>query len=138
MTDQTVIKKPAPAPLAFTMVRTDSGEVSLPCEPINEWLAITPVVGMDVDGKTWLIGTFMVTHRPTGTALLFSSGCIYCCRQSAEVFARFDWSSTADEGGVEAMVAAFDDEQRRVFSLAMNVWCDTEYCAGDDEDEETP
>lgn len=134
----TTVRNPAPRALAFVDIDTDSGAVRLICEPINEWLAITPFFGMDSDGKTWLDGTFTVTHIPTGRNIVDGSGCIACCRHAGKVLSALaaDWSTLTSTNGTE-WSANLDEATQRAFAEARPVeWaCDAEYC---DDDEATP
>jgi len=130
--------EPAPAPLATAAVYTNSGTVVVPCEPINEWLAITPVFSMDMDGKTWLDGTFSITHLPTGQAFSEGSGCINCCRRAAAGLLALDadWSLLPGTNGAE-FVASLDEHQKFELSTLRELdWsCDADYCDEPDDEE---
>lgn len=131
----------APKPLAMATITTDQGSVLVPCEPINEWLAITPEFYMDDQGKTWLDGTFQITHLPTGMAFSTESGCIACARNAGRslVALDLDWptlnAATSTEER-EAWSAALTDKQRLVLSTVRNLdfMCDADYCDEVDPD----
>jgi hypothetical protein len=134
-----VITNPAPAPLATCTVSTDSGDIVVPCEPINEWLAITPEFAMDDDGNTLLTGRFNLTHRPTGLEFGDGSGCAQCVRSAGQWLAtlNLDWSALRPDSNAE-WLAGLSQEQR--FELgdarAINWSCDAEDCepwGGDDK-----
>lgn len=125
------ITNPAPAPFPYTTIATDSGQLTIPCEPINEWIAITPVLGMDKDGNAFL-GTFTITHRPTGSTLGDGDACINCCRASGRKFASLpsaDWSALTADNAAE-WLASLTEEDRQTFHLyrALEWGCDAEYC----------
>lgn len=129
MTD-TVIS-PAPKPLATVVVNTNSGPVTVPCEPINDWLAITPMFGMDRDGNTNLDGGFTVTHRQTGLALAEGPGCIECCRWSGRMLANtgIDWSALTSENSLEFSVGwSTEDKTAVAVARALEWGCDAEVC----------
>src|SRR5262249_27785047 len=83
---------PRPAPARPTLhnghpatvpVTTSDGRVVVACEPVSEWLAITPTFGMNTGGETYLGGNFTITHIPTGLRLsAVGIGCINCCRNA--------------------------------------------------------
>ncbi|TBL29076.1 hypothetical protein EYA84_25330 [Verrucosispora sp. SN26_14.1] len=129
MTD--TITNPAPAPLATATVTTDSGPIVLPCEPISEWLAITPVVGMDKDGKTWFDGGFTITHLPTGLAFGEGPACINCCRSSGQKFAAMDtdWSALTAATASEWAAGLSDADRETLMLYRPLEWrCDAELC----------
>jgi len=120
-----------PAPLAFTTVSTSNGDVTVPCEPINDWLAITPVFSMDAGGKTWLNGGFTVTHRPTGLIVADGPGCIECCRAAGKELASLDvdWATLNAGNGREWAAALSDGTKRRLGNARAVDWsCDADYC----------
>jgi hypothetical protein len=122
---------PAPNPIAFCAVTTDSGPVTVICEPVNDTIVITPTFGMDENGNTHLRGDFVVTHRPTGRHLSDGSGCINCCRSAAHalIATGIDWAAvTADT--LDAVVASWTIEQKTRVAAARTVaWsCDAEVC----------
>jgi hypothetical protein len=125
------ITNPAPAALAVATISTDSGDVTVPCEPVNEWIAITPVFGMDHEGRSWLDGRFIVTHLPTGMSLVEGPGCINCCRNAGRALAAtsVDWSVLTRENSAE-ISKSWPAEVRLVIAEARAVeWvCDAEYC----------
>jgi hypothetical protein len=131
MMNHSEITNPAPKPLAICTVTTDSGSVTLPCEPINEWLAITPVFGMDDDGNSALDGGFTITHRPTGGNIVEGPGCIECCRSAGKVLdgLGIDWAGLTKETS-NAWAAALPDDVKRKFAEARAVaWsCDSYTC----------
>lgn len=123
----------APAPLATATVATNSGPVTVVCEPVNEWLAITPGFGMDPEGKTWLTGTFYVTHLPTGTRLAGGDEgvCVNCCRKASLELAAMsaDWTALTTDNSIEWANALPDDAKAALTGARDVSWtCDTEYC----------
>ncbi|WP_433651062.1 hypothetical protein ACQP2C_00015 [Micromonospora zamorensis] len=111
---------------------TDKGTLTVPCEPINDWLAITPVTGLTDDGQPVLGGTFTVTHLPTGTTLGDGDACINCCRASGRKFASLttaDWSALNADNAAD-WLAALSHDDRQAFGLyrALEWGCDAEYC----------
>lgn len=135
MTTETItedIAKPAPAPISIATIFTDGGNFQTPCEPINEWLAITAVLGMDADGKTWLTGTFVITHLPSGRAFT-EEACINCCRNAGRRLNRegIDWTALKGFGqDAQPWVDALTDKQRKAIGDARSIdfTCDAEYC----------
>lgn len=130
---KTTIKNPSPKPLSVATISTDSGTVTVPCEPVNEWLAITPVFGMDRDGNTFLEGTFTITHQPTGIKLADGCGCIVCARNAGKAIAELgiDWSGLGmDHDANTAWFAGLPEETKRDFQMVRDVeWlCDANYC----------
>ncbi|AEV86702.1 hypothetical protein ACWT_5685 [Actinoplanes sp. SE50] len=115
---------------ACTVV-TSNGPVTVPCEPISDDLAITPVFGMTEDFRAVLGGDFLITHRATGLHVSDGPGCIECCRSAGKalVATGVDWSAITAGGGAEFM-RALPDETRRAVAEARTVsWsCDIEYC----------
>jgi hypothetical protein len=125
------ITNPAPAPFATCEISTDSGTITVPCEPIGNGMVITPTFGMDEDGKSLLGGDFIITHEPTGTILSDGPGCIECCRSAGKAilatgidFAELDRTNSAE------VAASWSDDVRMAFSEARQVsWsCDAENC----------
>lgn len=58
-----------------------SGPLTVPCQPLNDWLAITPSVAAgEPDDMPVFTGGFQVTHRPTGWAFSAIAGCLNCAR----------------------------------------------------------
>lgn len=125
------ITNPAPKAFALVTVTTDSGDLTMPCEPINEWLAITPSFGMDEDGNSHLHGAFTVMHRPTGRNVVEGEGCIECCRSAGKALAALDadWSTLTPANSVE-WSAALSDDTKVAFTAARSVgWlCDAKDC----------
>ncbi len=129
MTDS--VRNPAPADLATVTITTDSGKVTTPCEPINDYLAITPAFGMDTDGKTWLLGGFTITHRVTGTSIAEGMGCVECCRWAGKEMAALeaDWSTLTSDNGKGWFAAIPEAAQRRFMEVRAVEWmCDAETC----------
>lgn len=124
------VTHPAPAALHKATLDTVSGPVEVICEQINEWLGITPVFGMDNDGKTWLMGTFTVQHHPSGRPV-GDPVCVNCCRRAGQALAALpvDWSALSATNG-SAWVAALDEATRRAFAEARpTAWgCAASYC----------
>lgn len=121
----------APAELAMCKISTNSGDTLVPCEPINEWLAITPDFGMDKDGKTSLSGAFAVTFRPSGTRLSEGAGCIECCRSAGKALAALDvnWSTLTADTGAEWLAALPAETQHALAEARTVEWlCDAELC----------
>jgi hypothetical protein len=118
----TTVTNPAPCPLVTVTLSTDSGDVEVPCEPINEWLGITAAFGMDDAGRTFLDGRFTITHRPTGLNFVASPGCIQCCRSAgrAMVALDLDWPSLTAANGTE-WAKALPDDVRVAFADARSV-----------------
>jgi hypothetical protein len=127
----TTIKNPAPAEFPTVTIATDSGTLTVPCEPINEWLAITPGTGTDDEGNSRLVGGFTITHVPTGMNTCEGFACINCCRGAGEKFAALhaDWSSLTAENSIE-WFAALSEQDRDTFGLYRGLeWgCDAELC----------
>jgi hypothetical protein len=125
------VPKPAPRPFATVVINTNSGPVAVPCEPINDWLAITPMFGMDADGNTNLVGGFTVTHRPTGMWLAEGPGCIECCRWSGRMLAStgIDWSALTSENSLEFSTGwSVEDTTAVAVARALEWGCDAEVC----------
>jgi hypothetical protein len=120
-----------PAALATAMLATNSGTVTVVCEPINKWLAITPVLAMDEDGKTWFDGGFSITHVPTGTEFADGPACISCCRNVGRELTSLDvdWSGLGSVNS-QAWVDSLSSEVRMAIAMAraLNWRCDAEYC----------
>ncbi|MFB6392568.1 hypothetical protein [Polymorphospora lycopeni] len=125
------ITNPPPKPFALATLTTDSGNLTLPCEPITEHIVITPSIGMDEHGNSLLMGTFQVTHQPSGLNMGDGSGCINCCRRAGRALAALsvDWSQITVENSRE-LSAAWSDEVKMSVAVARTVeWgCDTDYC----------
>lgn len=118
MATETALK---PIPTAtITLVGGDvTTTLVVPCEPINEWLAVTP----HIDGENGgLYGTFAVTHLPTG---LRASGdaCIECARAAGRALAALpvDWSTVTRDGFKEWMQALPDGMWNAVYEAAHSV-----------------
>ncbi|MEU8371175.1 hypothetical protein [Micromonospora tulbaghiae] len=117
---------------------TDEGTVIVPCEPINDWLAITPATGRTDDGRYVLGGTFTITHLPTGATIADGDACINCCRASARKIgslATADWSTlTADN--TSEWSAALSEQDRETLALyrALEWGCDADLCQWPTED----
>lgn len=134
------IKNPAPAPFAMTTVHTDSGNLTTPCEPVNEWLAITPEIGMEEDGTSRLIGAFVVTHRPTGTVLTEGGGCIECARLAGRELAALDvdWSTLTSDYAEAWFAELPQDVKYRFWEVRPVEWaCDAEPCEHEDSEPES-
>lgn len=125
------ITNPAPAPFATCDIATDSGTITVPCEPVGNGIVITPVFGMDDDGNSLLGGDFILTHEATGTMLSDGGGCIECCRSAGKAiletgidFSQIDRTNSAE------VAAAWSDGVRQAFSEARMVnWsCDADLC----------
>lgn len=109
--------------------------VQTACEPINEWLCITPyVAAYEEDGDLVLSGRFAVTHIPSGMTASRGSGCIECARYVGRALAELDWPNAPAEVNSAAYTAWLDghapelvDRVRTVLDLS---WlCDAEDCA---------
>lgn len=110
---------------------TGDGEVSVPCEPINEWLAITAVFGMDAEGKTGLDGRFSIVHLPTGKQFSDGLACLTCCQNAGKAITAMDIDWAAFRVGHEAeWVEALGEETRSALGIARSVeWgCNAEDC----------
>jgi hypothetical protein len=107
----------------------DGVPVTLPCEPINDVLAITPVLG-----RGRFIGTFTITHRPTGREFTESGGCIDCCREAGRLLAEVavDWSALTADNSLDWLMALPADAQAAV-TKARAISCDQWHCGQDDE-----
>jgi hypothetical protein len=125
-----------PKPLAMATLDTNSGPVTLPCEPVNEWLAIVPHVFMDEDGKTWLGGDFTVVHLPSQLEIVEGAGCIHCCRRAGRLLAdaAVDWSTlTADNSRDWSTGLGEDTKMALAVARAVEWGCDAELCESDEE-----
>jgi hypothetical protein len=130
-------RKSGPPAFPTITIHTPDGDVTMPCEPVGEYLAIVATIGMadgDTPGtfKAILPGTFDVVIRATGLAL-GTGGCIACARGYGEVLAVLpgvDWS--AGEDRIREQIAALPEESRRELSGGADLsWgCDTEWCNG--------
>ena len=98
---------------------TKQGAVSVPVEPVNEWLCIAPTIGMDMDGGTRL-GEFTLTHRASGMAL-GEAACIECCREAARDVAKLglDWSGVTAETSRE-WSRNLPEDKRLAFGAALS------------------
>lgn len=125
------ITNPAPKTFACCTITTDSGTLTVPCEPINDHLAITPVFGMDADGSSLLGGDFIITHRATGMAVSDGPGCLECCRGAGRALVEtgVDWGAL-NRDNVGNISQSWSDELRQRVAEARTVnWsCDAEYC----------
>lgn len=77
-------------------IATKNGLVTVPYEPIDDWLCITPTI--QSEGSRVRLGDFTLTHRATGRALS-QPGCAECCREAGHAVSKLglDWSGvTAD------------------------------------------
>lgn len=126
------ITKPAPAQLTTVTLTTNSGDVTIPCEPINDWLAITPVFAMDAETyATFYDGTFAITHRPTGALFSEGAGCIECCRAAGRLMTALDvdWSALTGDNGRGWWAALPESIQLDLSTIRAVEWaCDAEYC----------
>lgn len=125
------ITNPAPAPLAMCTISTDSGPTTIVCEPISDSIVITPAFGMDDEGKTWLLGGFVLTHVPTGGSISEGQGCIECCRANGRALAALpvDWSALTKTNAAD-WSAGWPDDLKSKFSdyRAVEWGCDAENC----------
>jgi hypothetical protein len=125
------VTNPAPAPFATCQIATDSGTITVPCEPIGGGVVITPVFGMGTDGQSLLGGDFILTHEPTGTMLSDGPGCIECCRSAGKalVATGVDWLQFTRANSAE-ITASWSGEVRKAVAEARTVnWsCDAENC----------
>jgi hypothetical protein len=114
--------------LATVTVTTSDGPVVVACEPVGEWLAITPTFGMNTLGGTYLGGDFTITHIPTGLRLAEGSSCIECCRHAGRLLAGLavDWA-TLTANNASQWANALDADARQALAAARAVgWaCDT-------------
>jgi hypothetical protein len=98
--------------------------VSMPAEPINDWLCITPGIHhrwtTGPDGTYFeprLLRTYTITHRPTGLRLP-GHACLACCRnigsQIAELAINWDTDghSADDFVGTKTFLDTLPDETR--------------------------
>jgi hypothetical protein len=125
------VTNPAPKPFATIEVFTDSGKVTVPCEPVGNGIVITPSFGMDDDGNSLLLGAFQLTHEKTGLMLSEGGGCITCCRSAGKAMLAtgVDFSQIGRDNGAE-VAASWDEVVRYVVAEARAVeWaCDADYC----------
>jgi hypothetical protein len=126
---------PTPPPFPTVTLHTPDGDVTMPCEPVGEHLAIVAALGM-TEGeqpgtfKAMLTGAFDIVLRTTGKSLA-TGGCISCARDHAEVLAVWpgiNWG--ADEAELQAQVAKLPEATRREFASGADLsWgCDAEWC----------
>lgn len=74
------------------VIKTHLGDMQLPCEPIGEYLAITPEVAYGTSGAARITGGWAITHLPTGWAVVRGAGCIRHARRAARRLAELvDW-----------------------------------------------
>lgn len=107
--------------------------VETPCEPINEWLCITPEFGGTKHGQLLFSGAFKVTHIPSGQSASTGAGCIECARYAGQMLAKLDWPN-APESTSEAEYRAWF--KRHPAELVKDVgaareltwFCDAEEC----------
>lgn len=125
---------PTAKPSAFPTVtiHTVDGDVTMPCEPVGEYLAIVATIGMTEDFKAALTGTFDVVIRHTGGALA-AGGCIACARRHARMLAELEgvsWSADQDE--LKQQLAQIPEDKRQEIAAGTDLsWgCDTEWCDG--------
>lgn len=125
------VDNPAPNPFPTVTVRTDSGDVVVPCEPVNEWLAVVGGFGMGGDGQGRLSGRFGVVHRSRGLAITEGGGCITCARHAGAVLAAtgIDWQAFT-VGNTALVSAGWTDRQKMLVASVRAVWwiCDAEQC----------
>ena len=127
-----MITNPAPKPMPVVTVATDSGNLVVPCEPINEYLAITPAFCMDQDGNGLLDGGFAITHTPTGAAITDGTGCIECARAAGKRLAALDWSAVTQDNTEEWAGRLSDEDRQTLLHYRALEWgCDAEYCEPD-------
>jgi hypothetical protein len=135
----TTVVNPAPKPFPVAVLSTDSGPLTVPCEPVNDSLAITAEFAMDESGAGFLLGTFLVTHLGTGRSVT-DGGCVECARRAGKALAALpvDWS-TLTQANVDEWTAGVPDEAKRELAIIGEVaWaCDAEYCESDDEGTDT-
>lgn len=110
-------------------ISTKGDPITLSCEPINDVLAITPSVG-----RGRFIGTFTITHRPTGREFTKNGGCIDCCRETGRLLAALavDWSGLTADTSMDWLAALPADTQAAV-ARARTIRCDQWHCDQDDE-----
>lgn len=128
-------ERPVPPPFPTVTVHTSDGDVTMPCEPVGEHLAITATFLM-LEGETpgtfevSLPGTFDVRLRSTGVALTETGGCIACARRYARLLIEspVDWSATEKQITEQAM--ALPEQQRSELASGRDMsWsCDAEWC----------
>lgn len=123
---------PQTKPPAFptVTVHTPDGDVTMPCEPIGDQLAIVASFGMTEDFRAILTGAFDIVIRETGGALA-TGGCIACARAYGGLLsglAGIDW--TADQTEIQQQIAALPEDKRRELAGGSDLsWgCDAEWC----------
>lgn len=120
-----------PAPFVYMTVHTECGPIEVPCEPIDDWLAITPTVGMDDAGNSILVGDFTIAHRPTGRMVSEGPGCIECCRYAGRKLAELgvDWSALVVDNSREWAAGLTTEQQQQLAEHRAVAWrCDAEPC----------
>jgi hypothetical protein len=118
-----------PPAWSTTVIQTGLGPLTVPSEPINDWLHITPSVGMTDEGRSRLLGRFVITHTPTGLTITSGSACIWCCRTAGEQLDRLDvdWATLADEAAGPAHWSS-DARQAYLAAITINAECDADSC----------
>ena len=115
-----------------TTIKINGCEVRVICEPVTEWLAIVPGIGIDHDGATVLLGGFTVVHRGAGLGITEGFACMPCCRDAAHrmaALASADWSTLAADNAAQWSARLSDEDRSRLAVLrAMEFGCDAEVC----------
>lgn len=115
----------------------ETWRVKVPCEPLNEWLGITPHFGVDENRQITLDGRFTITHIPTGWSLPDGSACYSCCRYYGMKIAALglDWSTvTPDNAKAWRLTLSVHEQEVIVLAHGLAWRCDAEECEYEDAD----
>lgn len=80
-------------------------------------------------------GTFTVTHRATGRAVVDEGCCIECARTAGRQIAalNLDWSAVTADNSTD-WANGLSEETKAALVRARSIWCEAEFCAqGDGE-----
>lgn len=119
--------------LTTCVVQLTTGAITVTCEKLNDWLAITPAVGRLNDaGDAGFFGGYVLTHIPTGVMFSDGAACLTCCRSGAEVILSLDIDmSEVTKDNVKTYLEDLPTEtRRRLLDAKMIAWaCDSlDYC----------
>ena len=117
---------------ACTIAMDNDTTLTVPCEALNEALAITPKFAVSpATGRGIFGGTFVVTHIPTGRSVSGGSGCIECCRATGNALLAtgIDWSFGYDDR--YAVTDLWSEQTKRAVKKARSIAesCGAENCA---------
>lgn len=112
-------------------VLTVSGTVTVICELVNEYLAITPAFGMGEDRVPFLEGGFSITHRQTGIAVADGASCLGCARAASQKLAVISgWDTlTKDNGRAWAKALSPEDHETLMLFRGLEWGCDADWCS---------